>query len=904
MSETLERVLPEPTAEPEVDSRIAGSCCRACGRPARVSDQCCLHCGSSTAGPASGSSDPRGLPIELKTGLFGRSVGIVSSIDKATLHVVTADGEDREVSVAKASALTPNATAAAVRVWNAVAQQRHEETARRLADLLDRELLPDVSQSRALARHAVAVGDPVLLERAQLSQSERTWLLGHLAWRFGQRSDAAEHFSALPVGCYPDVDGLLACLWREVAAVPERRSRSIERARANAASPWCAALLLVLNSDGQSPPVQEVIRVCERLARLRATATVDGSRSVGEPLAQVAEALRSPDSEATHSLGGAFALRAALLARRRPTDSVVGVADVDLPLAVADDLIDAGVRLPLDSIADERAADRAYLLARTDPSAVPDEELEPLGMERERLRRALLDGDCGALIGLTTDDSELAALARLASGDTQVVGELALLYSERGDEHRRRVVTALGRSLTSRVIEPEAAQDRSCWPLLGQLIPEPSQWTNCDASLQAIAAWSVLHEALRQVWAGNWEHAASAARNALRVTPTERSRDEALNVLAYASWMLDLDDVAVAALRDAVDGERNANLQVNYSLVAGSSIDEEDKYAASVELAALAQESTDVDRSVQALQRALALWNEIPAGTEIGDVPPPELVAAARGVAVLPTTEAAHDSVMAFLSWADSEWLGSPENTSGSRWADTTRHRYRIARAQGPTNAVVILRDAGTTIGDSGERAWARGEAASMAEMLVAWMLADLDAPPIGFAMWGLELCDAEVLDSISLAVRLELLAAATAAKAVVLNDDGYPADMLWEHMEKAIARYAASPEAKAELPEGFVDGCVDYYARSCRPAWARVHDLIVDPFNSMLNQLASMRRSQVNRAAVRRATDPLLSMISSLDHDIHAVRKHVRDVDVASNLDELRSSLAKMHKSIMGFPR
>ena len=191
-----------------------------------------------------------------------------------------------------------------------------------------------------------------------------------------------------------------------------------------------------------------------------------------------------------------------------------------------------------------------------------------------------------------------------------------------------------------------------------------------------------------------------------------------------------------------------------------------------------------------------------------------------------------------------------------------------------------------------------------MAEMLIAWMLADLDAPSIVCAMWALELCDANVLDSDSVAVRLELIAAATAAKAVVQNDDGYPADMLWEHMEKAIAHYKESPEAKAELAEDFVDSCVNYYAWSCRPAWARVHDLIVDPFNSILNQLAGMNRSQVNRAAVRRATDPLLSMISSLDHDIHTVRKQVRDVDVAANLDDLRSGLARMHKAIMGFPR
>ena len=143
----------------------------------------------------------------------------------------------------------------------------------------------------------------------------------------------------------------------------------------------------------------------------------------------------------------------------------------------------------------------------------------------------------------------------------------------------------------------------------------------------------------------------------------------------------------LAALADAVDGEHNANLQVNYSLVVGSSIDEKDKYAASVQLAALAEESTDIERSVQALQRAVALWNEIPAGTEIGDIPPPELVGAARRVAVLPTTEAAHDSVMSFLAWSDSEWLGATREhrrfTVGRNSASPLPNRARSGTGRG-----------------------------------------------------------------------------------------------------------------------------------------------------------------------------------------------------------------------------
>jgi len=139
------------------------------------------------------------------------------------MHVVTAEGRPREVPSAKAAGFTPDATAAAVRVWEFLADlalygpspfvdgHAARQATGHLGEVLDRDLLPDLSQSRALARQGVAVGDAAMVDRAQLSESERGWLLGHLAWRRGRRNEAAEHFSALPLDCYPDVTPLLVC---------------------------------------------------------------------------------------------------------------------------------------------------------------------------------------------------------------------------------------------------------------------------------------------------------------------------------------------------------------------------------------------------------------------------------------------------------------------------------------------------------------------------------------------------------------------------------------------------------------------------------------------------------------------------------------------------------------------
>ena len=54
---------------------------------------------------------------------------------------------------------------------------------------------------------------------------------------------------------------------------------------------------------------------------------------------------------------------------------------------------------------------------------------------------------------------------------------------------------------------------------------------------------------------------------------------------------------------------------------------------------------------------------------------------------------------------------------------------------------------------------------------------------------------------------------------------------------------------------------------------------------------------------AVRQATDPLLDMISTLDHDIYRVRVHVHNDDVGAILDDLRSESREDARDDPGVP-
>ena len=150
--------------------------------------------------------------------------------------------------------------------------------------------------------------------------------------------------------------------------------------------------------------------------------------------------------------------------------------------------------------------------------------------------------------------------------------------------------------------------------------------------------------------------------------------------------MSDADDAARAALQDAVHGEHTPNLQINYAIVSGASGVVSDKADASRELARLATDGPDIEQRVVALERAIALWHEIPAKAEDGDKPPSELITAARILTVAATNEDAHDDVMAFLSWADSDWLANSKNTDSSPHCLTARHRYRVARGASPSD--------------------------------------------------------------------------------------------------------------------------------------------------------------------------------------------------------------------------
>jgi len=858
-----------------------------------VAGRYCDQCGVLRAAPADGTGDLRGVVFEHRRWGSRRSL-LATEVAGELVVSVDPGGERRDVARHRVAA-PANSTPAAVRSWrllNAVSFPQPE------VQRLLTAVLSEVAQGRALARFGITAGDQAAIDASGLSELERRWCSAHLCWRSGDRMSAAAQFAELPSGRYPDAQPVLVALWDELMVDGSLCALALLRAESFADDPWSQLLLAMA---GESAPVASwsIGDLVDRARQMIPTGPV--AESTVPAVCELGFRASQGDGRASAASGGALALRAAL------RDTSLSPADLgpttlaDAPLPILDELVDAGGAWLDPGWLTHRHRDRPYLLARTDPRLLSDADLDTGSFESERARRAFLDGELSESDAIA--DPEMAGLTALRRGDRTAVGSLAALYGELGDEHRRTRVLALGRSLHDGVIDSALAFDRSCWPLLAPLLPPESEWRSMASALQPIAAWSVLYRALELLWRGHWQDAASAAKDALRASPVERVRDEALNLLAYAQWMQGNDEAALAALEEAVAGERTPNLQVNYALVAGGSIDDDDKWGASLQLASLADESANLGQSVSAIERAVALWGEIPAGSDVGDYPPIELIEVARRIVVEPTTEEGHDRIMAFLAWADAEWLEVAGNTKASKWSDGARHRFRVARAQGPSEVVTVLKslvDSSTTSLD--DREWVIEQGAQLASALVSAML-ESEEPPIGMALWAFELADAKLPFPAVTRVRLELVAVRMAAAAVAADDDGYPGEVLWDRLEAAIDLYDKTPDMADELPRALIEVTVDHYAWMCLPGWAREHDQIAEAHNSIVGQLSGMYRWQIDRSAVLRATSPLLEVIRSSDGYMHAVRTRVTDPEVRGHIDDIRAGLREMYQRLEKLP-
>lgn len=879
--------------------QFRGTFCRACGsKRFDHAGEGCPRCGELLASTVKDTTPLVGRTVAFRSGLRQKTGPVVAD-DGATVTVLV-DGALVPVEVHKVKEVPSRSegavSSAAYRLVLAANDSRRGHAGAVLEQLPS--LLTTVAARRAFALAAFQRADgESIREYSSLAPTEQSWLLMWLAHNLGSSQTVMEHLSQLPADRYPDKVGVIAAHWA-IASLEPARSVVVEHLKGVSDDPLAAVLLFLLGEKAWKDVEAVVAALPEiatgdglgsvELAKLRVLAGADAAGSlcvdVLPPQASIAFALRHGRWPGDDPFEEGAGNTESSEAQRVLAEAILAAGE-----SVMDSLVDAGLLGPgFAAIATASTSDSAYLGGRLAPERLSEEELEALGHDAERARRALVAGEQPSGDGAASRLYVL--LAGLRSGETSVLAELAPLVAE----PHRAVALAVGRSLRDGKVDVDALVDRSAWPVLARCLPNGKDLGAAHPGVKRLSEWWSLEQAEERLLEWDWDGAAVAARECLRTAEDEDTRDEALNLLACALYQQGNVEGARRALEEALAGVDSPELIINYGIVAG----EDDKHAASTELARLAVEAPTLELRLTAARRALALWSDHVPGAGETDDPPASLISAMRSLSVEPTGLDEHAGIMRFLSWADDEWLGDKRHTAGSPYADTVQHRFLVARAGGLEDALLAL---GELSGMYPEDEWLAKERAAMAESWVQIMLSSEEALP------GLGMCGLEFMDSgMSLDPRQQILLPVLSVRELLLymfNDEdnrGTPKLELLDRLTTARKVLAANPALDADLYGGLIDETVDRFALVSWRGWSTESDAIVDAYNSMLAQLQGMFKWQVNRDAVRRATDPMLAALSDMDRSIQRVlREGLKDEKIAEGLRNLAAHAREVHQAV-----
>lgn len=173
------------------------------------------------------------------------------------------------------------------------------------------------------------------------------------------------------------------------------------------------------------------------------------------------------------------------------------------PLALVDDLLDGGPSVPV--AAGERADEREnlYLLARSDPAKLTDEQVEAIDWQDEAWRRRLLADPCREVPEEAPEFVRI--LAGVADGDPRA---LALVVGFLEGKPKQLVQHVLSNPDKPAGWPKAMFTDRALWPVLEELCENAEPFMDAQGPLADFAAWRDLrlaHRDLMKVSAGAYK---------------------------------------------------------------------------------------------------------------------------------------------------------------------------------------------------------------------------------------------------------------------------------------------------------------------------------------------------------------------------------------------------------------
>ncbi|MEX0754984.1 MAG: hypothetical protein WD556_07695 [Actinomycetota bacterium] len=866
--------------------------CWSCGIPDPVSDPC-EACGLSARPKPLARFELVGATAYINQRLKSRS-GIVVAETPSSAVLAFADATHIEVPRNKLKGVSKGEYGARCSAWSLVVASRTINPKDQtkfdglIASVVGKLVSQSIDQARGFALDALDADCPGWLEKIYLTTGERDFLYASYHAGRGSTGAALKHLLLLPEDRYPTKDRIaLRCIGAIQADVATHEGVRLQL-QPFAERPIAGGLLSLLG--GEELDAEEWVRTANSV--LSKAAPGEEDRLPRNLVAEFLESLSTGSAlpPGTRELGAqvrVFALAHAIRTGASPQE--VSLTDLgDMPESLLDDAIDqSAVTI---SPNEQNHASAKYVLARTKPGVLTQEDLVTLHLEEELARRAFLRSDQKALqeFPKTSVTDQLMVLDRLRSGDVEgAVGDIGAFEGKRR-EKVQNIADCLSRGSIDSATN-EVLTDGTTWPILAPLLPEDSSELSslgaARPTLRGIAAWRSLSGAVSRLWDWDWEGAAVEAKRCLLVARDEPTRDEALNLIACARWQLGDDADAIAALSSALEDAYTEGLQVNMGVVATSL----DPRLAGEHLGKLAINAPTLALRAAAAGRALELWyaDPNPWDTDVGEQSlPPELLKALRQLVCSDIDEATFARFARTLSRWDEDWFGDSRQMMSGPFEGSAAARVYQAKARDFEEFIKVLAQ---IMAQDDPPGWATEEC----EGLIASALTALDPDdtnPIA-ASFGLVLIDGGL--PMEAEVHVNLVSFTIVAICDGIDPaEGEPKERFLDMVVQARGRLAQMSGEERERSSRLLDFAASRVVGAIAAARAHQYDQVIDLYNDIASHLRGVPRRQINMSAVRDGTQPAVDFLVETSQLLDRLITQELEQDLKRQLEEFRKEM------------
>jgi tetratricopeptide (TPR) repeat protein len=777
---------------------------------------------------------------------------------------------------------------------NAIDADWDPETLRSAAAALARG---STTSSRLLALDALEKGDIDLLALTSLSEPEKAWIRA-LHFARSQPSQALDELMKLPAGGYPEKALVIARVLNATPPDETLRARLREHLDAFREDPLSNLLWHHLGDEDESLPDW----LSGTNALLHLLPPGDEARDIGLALLSVAEGRTSPAD--FHSIGPAATVLNSWRSIDTPDAATASAAAIlSTAWSFVDDLIDGGV-LTREALAEPESLPgtvRQYLLGRLTPEELSDEDVAALEFSAERARRAFHSGDESQL---QTDDEAsqfYQLLHGLYAGDSKSGTDLIPLLTEEAGATATMLVEFL-EAPSLATLRDELLDDRSVWSTVAMVTTQetlevPSRSRLSD-SKRHFLEWAALHAARTRLYEWDWQGAVDFSKRCLKVSKNEQVRDEALNLLACAHHQLGNEHEAIQALKSALEGDYTAALQANIGVVAAGL----DPRTAAEHLGHLVTEAPTQALRVAAAMRAVALWRSLPEPWEQDEanqeILPSVLREGLRSLIALPLEVDDFRVIVRLLANWDAEWVKNPANLRGSPHANSVEAHLYAALATGYPDFVKALAPA---LLEHPDAKWLADERDELVEAGIRTLLDD--EPSIGAALFGIEIIDARVPLEARRRIPLVALSVATLT-ANIDSEEGEPKEQFLDWLIAASKDLTTLDQESMERFRGPLEFAFTRIGVSIGAFREKQLNEVVEAYGNITNQLRGMLRWNINRSAVRQATDPLINFTSDTRRLLNKVLPFIVDEELKKAIGAVENRAAEIQNALQQLPR